>query len=77
MLYLKDGISTSTVPPDTTQIGLLCRDGRSGAGEGHHQVIYQPPFALTYKLLWEISDPNIATIKSKLTSENKQEYHTR
>lgn len=35
------------------------------------------PFALTYKLLWEISDPNIATIKSRLNFENKQEYHTR
>lgn len=35
------------------------------------------PFALTSKSLWDISDPNIATIKSRFTLENKQEYHTR
>lgn len=34
-------------------------------------------FALTSKSLWDISDPNLATIKSRLTFENKQEYNTR
>lgn len=60
--------------PGTTLRGLLCWAGgrwRTPPSD------LSTPFALTSMSLWDISDPNTATIKSRLTFENKQEYHTR
>lgn len=73
-VYLRDGIFSSTIPPVQHWEGSsaeLEEGWRTPSSD------LSTPFALTSKLLWDISNPNIATIKSRLTFENKQEYHTR
>lgn len=75
-IYLRDGILTSTIPRYNSERAPL-PSWRKRHGWRTPSSDLSTPFALTSKSLWDISDPNIATIKSRLTFENKQEYHTR
>lgn len=76
VFYLRDGILTSTIPPIQHWEGSSAELEETAGGRTPSSDL-STPFALTSKSLWDIADPNIATIKSRLTFENKQEYHTR
>lgn len=75
-IYLRDGILSSTIPWQNTERASL-PSWRKQHGRRTPPSDLSTPFALTSNSLWDISNPNIATIKSRFTFENKQEYHTR